>query len=156
MSMSSRYTLSKQTFECLLKQLVDLEENKNKLLEEYVDERLGGRAELQNLFSNYIEQLDLVVQNTLITEDDSNLLPLVTISSDVEVLDLDTNITENFVIVTPFQNTTSNEASYLSPIGRALLLKKPGDHVTIKTPGGLINFEIKSISFANHMLNPPS
>lgn len=154
--MSSRYTLSKEVFDSLLKQLVDLEENKDKLLDEYATGLNDTRTDFQNMLENYLQALDQLVQNTSIIEETAGLMPFVTIGSEVQVSDLNTNFTETFMIVTPFHdNTTDNTASYLSPIGSGLLLKKPGDQVAIHTPSGLINFQINAIRFATHALSPP-
>ncbi len=42
-------------------------------------------------------------------------------------------------------NTLQGKISYESPIGSALLDKRVGDKVTVKTPGGFIEFIIKKI-----------
>ena len=74
--------------------------------------------------------------------------PFVVIDSIVEVEDINSNEIERFKIVSPFFTTNPLDgdfASYLSPIGKSLLLKKVGDHVLIETPMGNIEYEIKSI-----------
>ncbi|PID27736.1 MAG: transcription elongation factor GreA [Candidatus Cloacimonadota bacterium] len=40
-----------------------------------------------------------------------------------------------------------NKISFLSPLAKALLNKKSGDSVTVKTPSGSINFTIKLIEY---------
>lgn len=150
----SEYYLSKQGLEMLLHQLTKLEENKNKLIDDHVEEFLIQRSELQNLFDNYIFHLDQLVQTLQAGDYPSSRLPFVTIGSEVEVLDLELGINEKYTIIAPFQNSLANNgASYLSPIGRALLLKKEGANVEVKTPGGLLGFKIKEINFPSNGLD---
>ncbi len=68
------------------------------------------------------------------------------IGSEVEVQDHETNDVFKFKIVPPFQGSAgNNDVSYLSPIGKSLLLKKVGDKAVVKAPGGEFCYEIISI-----------
>lgn len=149
-----QYYLSKKGLEMLLHQLTSLEEHKNKLIDDHVEEFLIQRSELQTLFDSYVFQLDQLIQTVDIGDHPASHLPFVTVGSEVEVLDLELGIHERFTIIAPYQSTLlNNGASYLSPIGRALLLKKEGERVEVKTPGGLLSFEIKEINFPSPALN---
>jgi transcription elongation factor GreA len=53
---------------------------------------------------------------------------------------------EKYVIVGPDEaDIFAGKVSYRSPLGEAVLGKKPGDKVILKTPGGKIAYEIKEI-----------
>ena len=53
-----------------------------------------------------------------------------------------------FHVVDPLQGRVEeNDVSYLSPVGRALLLKKVGDEIKVKTPGGTVHYKINAIEF---------
>jgi len=53
---------------------------------------------------------------------------------------------EKYVIVGPDEaDIFAGKVSYKSPLGEAVLGKKPGDKVVLKTPGGRMEYEIKEI-----------
>ncbi|MEW8971505.1 MAG: GreA/GreB family elongation factor, partial [Mesobacillus sp.] len=58
----------------------------------------------------------------------------------------------SFYIISPFSSNQEideyeNCASYLSPVGKALLLKEPGDQVIVETPSMIQEYRIKSFRF---------
>ncbi len=66
----------------------------------------------------------------------------------VEVVYLEYDETEILKIVPPFYQGRGKNiecASCLSPVGNALLLKKIGDKITVRTPLGESSLLIKSI-----------
>ncbi len=151
----AHYHLSKQGLEMVLHQLAKFEEYKDKLIDNYVEEFLIQRTDLKSLFDSYIFQLEQLVQNVKVEDQSFSSLPFVIIGSEVELLNLTSNTAEKFTITVPYQNTLAhNGASYLSPIGKALLLKSIEEQVDVKTPGGLLSFEIRKIVFPSPSLNP--
>lgn len=65
----------------------------------------------------------------------------------VHVNDLNTGEELKLRLVGPDEsNVDQGEISVISPMGRALIGKEPGDEVQVKTPGGLRQLEILDIS----------
>ncbi len=138
--------LSKTTFENLVKHLVEIEEGKKKLLEEYYPEPSTERNEIEMLIENYIKHVDQLIRNTNKSQTTDNKVPFVTIGSEVEIQDLSDQEVYAYHIVSPFRSSvTEGDISYLSPVGKSLLLKKVGDEIEVKAPGGVFRYKIKSI-----------
>ncbi len=141
-------TKSKAIFEKLIEHLVEIEEEKTKVIEEYYYDMSAERLEFEILIENYISKVDKYIKNVKKTKKIDTDCPFVLINSVVEVEDIYSKEVEKFKIVSPFLTTNPLDgdfASYLSPIGKSLLLKKVGDHVLIETPMENIEYVIKSI-----------
>ncbi len=66
----------------------------------------------------------------------------------VKLEDLDSGKKVTYKIVSDFEsNIDEGLISSISPVARALLNKEVGDEVEIKTPGGIINYEILEVKF---------
>lgn len=66
--------------------------------------------------------------------------------SKVVLYDLDRDIEINYKLVTSEESDVSKGwISTTSPIGRSLMGKKVGDEVTVRTPNGIREFEIRSV-----------
>ncbi|MBE3588777.1 MAG: GreA/GreB family elongation factor [Thermoanaerobacteraceae bacterium] len=142
----AKVTLSKGAFENLVKHLAEIEKGKNKLIEQYFPEPSKERNEFEKLIKNYTKQLDQLIRNANMSPTEDSRVPFVTIGSEVEVQDLIEQKVFKYIIVSPFHSSTrEGEASYLSPVGRSLLLKKVGDEVEVNAPGGVFRYKIKSI-----------
>lgn len=146
--MTTKVQLSRACFDSLVKHLVDIEEKKNSIIDEYFPEPSKKRDELKKLFDTYIKQVEqLITSVSKAGSSKNNYLPFVTIGSEVEVQNLDNNEVYKYRLVSPFQNDTDSfdGVSYLSPVGRALLLKKVNDEVVVNAPAGVFNYKIKSV-----------
>jgi transcription elongation factor GreA len=65
----------------------------------------------------------------------------------VTVVDLDTDGEARYQLLGPEEaNVEQGSISVLSPLGRSMIGKCVGDEVTVKTPGGIRQFEILDIS----------
>lgn len=144
--MSGNVILSKLKFQNLILHLVNIEDDKKKLIEEYFPHPSKERTRFSNVLDNYIARIDFLIKNNIsVGESTDNSFPFVIINSEVEVQDIGTNEIIKFRIISPFNNKDVNDVSYLSPVGRSLLLKGVGDEVTIDTPGGKLSYKIQSI-----------
>lgn len=84
----------------------------------------------------------------------SNIIDIEKLNSDkvvfgckVSVEDVQTGDSIEYRLVGPFESDISQKKiSVTSPIGKALIGKAIGDQVTVKTPGGIRQFEIADIS----------
>ncbi|MDF2521209.1 MAG: hypothetical protein K0R84_1837 [Clostridia bacterium] len=144
----SKIRLTRCTFETLVKHLADIEDERDRILEDYYPSLTKERDSFHQLITGYIKGIEDYIYNADIEEAGSSSCPFVIIGSTVEVEDLTNNEVEMLQIASPFTNKlniNSNCASYLSPLGKALLLRDPGDEVEIEAPAGNIVFRIKSI-----------
>jgi transcription elongation factor GreA len=91
-----------------------------------------------------IQQLDALIKNATII-DENHSTEFVQIGSTVELVGDDGP--EKFTIVgsaeaAPAEGRISNE----SPVGRAVLGKKPGDKVVVRAPAGDVTYKVGKIS----------
>lgn len=85
----------------------------------------------------------------------SEIIDVVNLSGDkikfgatVKLEDLDSGKIVSYKIVSDFEaNIDDGLISNISPVARALIGKEIGDEVEIKTPGGIISYEILEIKF---------
>lgn len=148
----TKKVLSKEAHEYLLRHLISIEEEKNYVSEVYYANEPAKRGEFTDFVENYISYIDNFIQNTSISEDPLTTIPFSTIGNIVEVEDMKRNEITNYRIISPFLGSKDfrideDFASYLSPIGKALLLKKVGDKTIIETPTGILEYRIKSFRF---------
>ena len=141
-----------QIIDFLTGHLRKIESTRNHILKEFYEE---GTEERDN-FKSMVEQYTNNIRSFIDTEADitkNGQWPLVLIGSIVEVKDLDYSEIDKLKIVPPFYEEKAGKlesASCLSPVGHALLLKKIGDEVAVKTPLGNCNFMIKSIDLPSN------
>lgn len=143
----SRIVLSRAVFETIVKHLVDIEEERVRIIEEYYPSLNKERDNFQKLINDYICKLEDYIPNIEIKEADKGI-PFVIIGSVVELEDLRCNEIERLQIISPFTNKANTNldcASYLSPLGKEVLLKNIGDKLEIETPSGCIEYQIKGI-----------
>ncbi|UYP10979.1 GreA/GreB family elongation factor [Priestia megaterium] len=71
--------------------------------------------------------------------------------SQVSLMYLDNKETEQFTICFPGQSDPDKgNISFLSPVGRQLLLRSAGEKLVLTTPGGNTEVIIKEIKFKSH------
>ncbi|NLJ40117.1 MAG: GreA/GreB family elongation factor [Clostridiales bacterium] len=131
----------------LVKHLKKVESIRNHILKEYYEERTTERDNFKDMIDKYIGYvkgfMDAHIKDTR-----EEHWPMILIDSIAEVQDMDYGEIERIKIVPPFYGNRAEGldcASCLSPVGNALLLKKVGDEVTVKTPLGRSRFLVKSI-----------
>jgi len=152
----SKAIVSKRIFEMLIKHLKRIEEEKLNVIEKYYPVWTDERSDFQELMNSYIKSVENIIYNELEVMDNvPDTCPFVIIGSQVMLKDCYTNKTEELQIVSPFNdemNMNVDNASYLSPMGRAFLLKKSNDDVTVETPMGIFQYRIESIELPAGML----
>jgi transcription elongation factor GreA len=145
-----KYKISKRIFETLAQHLIDIEQEKNYVIEKYYPIWTNERGEFQELLNSYLKSIENMIYNEVDVDDNAtDACPLVIIGSQVLVKDLYTNKTEEIQIVSPFVGEldfSADCASYLSPMGRAFLLKKAKDEVMVETPMGIFYYNIEAIA----------
>lgn len=99
----------------------------------------------QGFVEGRIRELEVLLKHVQII-DNTNGASIVTVGSTVTVREQDEQTEEVFTVVgsaeaDPAAGRISNE----SPLGRALLGRRPGEQVQVHTPGGLLTFIILEI-----------
>ncbi|HHW61076.1 MAG TPA: GreA/GreB family elongation factor [Syntrophomonadaceae bacterium] len=149
--MSNKCILSQQAFDHLHKHMMEFEEESKEFLDEVLQVPKIEKEKYMALFTNYLQKLESLVKNVQITENGNNHLPFVTIGSQVELRNLDNNRLQTLRIISPKQHKPQERsvpgATYLSPMGQALFLKKKGDQIEVEVPAGKMRFEIESIIY---------
>ncbi|MCR4399097.1 MAG: transcription elongation factor GreA [Firmicutes bacterium] len=100
----------------------------------------------QAFIEGRIITLEKILRNAKVISDAGEVSDEVTIGSTVKVKDLQTGEVSEYTIVgsaeaDPSKHRISNE----SPVGKALLGRKPGTVVTISVPVGVLNYEITEV-----------
>lgn len=142
----SRRSMAAQ--EAIQKHLKELKAEKDRIVEQYYPEISSSRDEFEGLIQAYLEG----VQSYLACSEgkDAEHCPLVLINSEVKVEDVQEQDVFTLQIVSPFtekRETDVEYASLLSPIGRALLLKKLNEEVQVKTPLQTMQYKIRDIKY---------
>lgn len=132
----------------LIEHLIQIENEMNAVLKEFYPSLCESRMEYEQLLGNYIANIQNYVKSSKTPEDEDMQVPFVLIGSIVDVqYEGDKNV-ETIQIVSPFLNQGQINytfASYLSPMGRGLLLKRKGDSIKVKLPDGYSNCIINNI-----------
>lgn len=140
------YRLTKEGYEELIKEREDLINNKRKEIAERLRDAKNSGGDLtenseyeyakneQAFIEGRIEQINEILSNYIIIEKKENK-GLVELGVTVVVRDVDKKRDKEFKIVSSIESDPEkNKISDESPMGRALLNKKIGDEVLVKTP----------------------
>jgi transcription elongation factor GreA len=137
-------SMTDSVYTSLIKQLVFFDENSTLLLDKYSPKFDRDRKEVEQLMNRYKEHLENIVRDF----DDKLLNSVVLIGSQVTIDYVDDGIIETYTIVLPEHSDMEQYCiSFLSPIGRSLLLAKVGDTVTVPTPTDSYDLHISNIKF---------
>lgn len=134
--------------EAIQKHLKELEADKDRIVEQYYPEISNNRDEFEGLIQAYVEG----VRAYLATCEgaDPDRCPLVLVNSEVEVEDVQEQDVFTLQIVSPFTDQRESDVEYaslLSPMGRALLLRKLNEEVQVKTPLQTMQYKIRDIKY---------
>lgn len=144
--LEKKLTLTVPAYENLLAHLVNFEERRSKILNEYFPEYNQQREEFERLLNSYIKALDSVVKNVSLSDASSNDFPFVCINSEIQIEDIEESEVYNYKVISPETSYTSDDSlTFLSPMGRALLCKKEGDVISVDTPSGVYRYRIRSV-----------
>jgi len=124
--------------------------NKEKeiLFKNYFSENVEESIEFEYLVNRYIETIKNHMKKSKNEIIDKDKFPFVILWSIVEVQDIDDMETYKFNIIPPYSKNSDADidcVSMMSPLGRALLLKKAGQDITVNVPQGILNYKIKRI-----------
>lgn len=130
----------------LVQQLAELEEGKNKLVDEFYPLPSREREEFGHLLDEYLQKVgSLVTSRAPQKTCRDNSVPFVTLDCAVEVKNLDNGQTFNWQLVMPLQDKLGKGCvSCLSPVGKSLLLSQMGDTITVSAPRGTAHYQVLS------------
>lgn len=146
LKISDKVLLTKDAFKKLIKDLIYIEENKNLLIDDYFLKSAPQKFEINQVITSYILQVDNLIKKIEVSQDAKNEIPFVLIGSKVYLQDLDKKQSTILTIVMPLQEAEGYYASFISPIGSSLLLKRVGEEITINTPNGVVHYKIISVT----------
>ncbi len=139
-------TLPESAIGALTTHLKEIEVGRNKLFEEFFPEPSRERNEFKNFLDNYIMHIEQIINEAKENQVEDTRIPFATIGSEVEVQDPANSEVYRYRIVSPLNaSVAEGDVSYLSPVGKSLLLKKVGDQIEVNAPGGVYHYRIKSI-----------
>jgi transcription elongation factor GreA len=133
-------------------QLVYIDENIKDLTDLYISST-PVHERIKHFFTLYsLEVEDLLKKNQRIGAFSD--LPKVYIGTKVTILYDEDNEKEDYVICLPEQSDPDRGyISFLSPVGRQVLLKNIGDKVALKIPTGDLWVSIQDISYVGQLLD---
>ena len=125
-----------------------INKEKETLFKEYFSENVEESIEFEYLVKWYIETIDNHIKKRSKEKVDKDNFPFVLLWSIVEVQDMDSMEIYKLLICPPYSKNYDNDidcVSMMSPLGKALLLKKAEQNITVDVPQGTINYKIKRI-----------
>lgn len=147
--------LTKEKFEELTRELNDLRQNRRKEVADRLEyaKSLGDLSENAEYHAAREEQSDIEdriieLENILKTSEIISMhhSTAVEIGSTLKVEREDNGADQTFTLVGPEESdVTAGKISYQSPLGAALLGKKKGERVVVRTPRGEASYKILSI-----------
>lgn len=152
------YRLTKEGYDKLIEEREDLVSNKRKEIAARLKEAKEASGELsenteyeyakneQAFIEGRIEQINEILNKHVIIEG-NNHNDSIDIGSTIEVKDLDSNKKRKYMLVSSVESDPENhKISDESPMGRALLSRKVGDEIQVKTPQSMIRLKVLKIN----------
>ncbi len=151
------YRLTKEGYDKLIEEKEDLISNKRKEVAERLRDAKDNAGDLsenteyeyakneQAFIEGRLEQINVILDKHVIIDGNGNK-DIIDLGSTIEVKDLDSNEKRKYLLVSSVESDPENhKISDDSPIGKALLGKKTGEEVQIKTPRSIIRFKVLEI-----------
>lgn len=94
-----------------------------------------------------IEEIEKILKNAEVADEDETGKGTANLGCTVRVLDIEYDEEIDFKLVGSTEaKSLENKISNESPLGRALIGKKPGDLVVVETPSGEMNYKIIKVT----------
>lgn len=152
--MKNWIALTKPIFEWLIEHLVFIEENADDLACFYYPDLPEEQGNMIKFFKGYVSKIEKELERIEVVDsiesyrryDNLNEFSFVIIGSQVEVSGLTGGDMTSFKLIHPVEHgKRRNEITYLSPMGRALLLREAGSEFEVEMPSGLQQYRINSV-----------
>ena len=151
------YRLTQEGYDRLIKEQEDLISNKRKEIAERLKEAKDNAGDLsenteyeyakneQAFIEGRIEQINDILSNHIIINGNDRK-GIVDIGTTVEVLDTDSKKKRKYLLVSSVESDPeNNKISDESPMGKALLGKKSGDEIQVKTPQSVLKLKVVTV-----------
>ncbi|RAV03060.1 GreA/GreB family elongation factor [Paenibacillus sp. YN15] len=139
--------------ELFVRQLVMFDDERPRFLDAYFPDFGSGRSQADQLLCDYIEVL-----KSYLASEEERWCEKVLVGSRVCISYLDDMSTETLTIISPHHAVLPEDdsgecpVSFLSPMGRGLLMKPCGETVHVQTPSGKLSVRIDRISLSETAL----
>ncbi|HEX3048001.1 MAG TPA: GreA/GreB family elongation factor [Bacillota bacterium] len=144
--MNQSIFLTKYAFHSLVSNLLELEESISVILDEFCPGPSTEAEELKQILNDYLRRMDDTLRNISITETAKNEFPFVIVNSEVMIEETASLGVYRNKLISPLKDRVEvNEISFLSPMGKALLLKNVKDNIVVEMPGGDFHYKILSV-----------
>lgn len=108
----------------------------------------NAARERQSFIEGRIQELEAVVSLAQIIEHKSFTGPGIKFGATVTIIDEDTEEERVLQIVGEYESDADNgRISITSPVARALIGKNQGDSVEVRTPKGLVSYEVEKVAY---------
>lgn len=151
------YRLTKEGYDKLIEEKEDLISNKRKEIAERLRDAKDNAGDLsenteyeyakneQAFIEGRLEQISEILDKHVIIDEKGNK-DIIDIGNTIEVRDLDSNKKKKYQLVSSVESDPENhKISDESPMGKALLGKKVGEEIQVKTPRSIIRFKVLEI-----------
>ena len=151
------YRLTREGFDKLTEEREDLVSNKRKEIAERLKDAKDNAGDLsenteyefakneQAFIEGRIEQINAIL-NSYVIIDGIGKKDIIDVGSTIEVKDIDSNKKRKYMIVSSVESDPENhKISDESPMGMALLGKKIGEEIQVKTPQNIIKLKVIKI-----------
>ena len=157
--MGTEVYLTRDGYEKILEELKSLKVEKREEIAERIKTAIEfgdlsenaeyDEAKAAQLFNeNKIAEIEEKIKNVIIINEDSLNTGRVEIGSTVYITNVVDKSEQKFTIVGPDEaNVIENKISNVSPLGKSLLGNKQGDHIKVEAPVGIVEYQIKKITF---------
>jgi transcription elongation factor GreA len=133
----------------ILANLVSLEERREEILQQYFPVPSRERSETIQLIDEYVNRLGGILGSVAVRDGGSSEFPFAVIGAHVTLQEQAKPEYFTHRLINPLDEQVDYEdVSFLSPMGKALILKRSGDTVTVKAPGGVFAYQIRSVTVA--------
>lgn len=106
---------------------------------------IAGRRGARSVDHEHLDTLEQELDRAEIVSPKSLPRHIVTMNSEVRLLDLDSGEVRVYRLVFPNQNRTDNSVSVLAPIGTALLGYRAGDVIEWRVPKGIRRLKLLDV-----------
>ena len=143
---SRTIVLTKDVFNTLIADLLNMEDAQKTFFAEFFPYPSKERNEIIKLADSYLLHLEKSLKEVTITDSAGNDFPYVIISCRVTLQQVDDFSIVDYRVISPLHHDVgAQDISFLSPMGKALLLKKTNDLITVAAPGGSFSYRILAI-----------
>ncbi len=138
--------LTKTAFHSLLSNLLEIEEGMEEIFDEFLRKPSNETEELRQILAKSVTKLDNLLPHIVTVSTGANEFPYVVVGSEATIEDVANGERCCYKLISPLKKSTeSQEVSFLSPMGKALLLKTVNDRFQVQAPGGDYEYKVVSI-----------